>query len=134
MYYFGKNSAARLLECHPDLQALFNEVIKHLNCAVLVGHRGEREQNQAFYEGRSKLTYPFSKHNKKPSRAVDVVPWHADSPHIRWDDKERFYHFGGFVTGTATEMGIIIRWGGDWDRDGELRDQNFFDLAHFELV
>ena len=134
MFYFGRNSRNRLSECHPDLQELFNKVIRHLNCAVLTGRRGEQEQNQAFHEGRSKLAYPQSKHNKTPSLATDVVPWFKGPPHIRWDDREAFYFFGGFVLGVAAKMGIKIRWGGDWDRDGELHDQSFFDLPHFELI
>ncbi len=26
------------------------------------------------------------------------------------------------------------RWGGDWDRDGQLKDHRFIDYPHFELV
>lgn len=133
MAYFGKNSTKRLSECHPDLQLLFHEVIRHWNCAVLTGRRGEQEQNQTFREGRSKLKYPHSTHNKKPSRGADVIPWFPKPPHIRWNDREAFYCFGGFVLGIAAKMGIKIRWGGDWDRDEELHDQTFFDLPHFEL-
>ena len=135
MPYFGKNSTKRLNECHPDLQLLFREVIKHHNCAVLTGRREKEEQNRAVYEGRSKLKYPLSKHNRKPfSLAIDVVPWFEDFPHIHWNDREAFYFFGGFVLGTASKIGIKIRWGGDWDRDKDLHDQSFFDLPHFELI
>ena len=31
-------------------------------------------------------------------------------------------------------MGIDLRWGGDWDRDTEVRDNTFDDLVHFEIV
>ena len=134
MFYFGKNSKNRLSECHFNLQNIFNEVIKHYNCAVICGHRGEGEQDQAFHEGRTKLIYPNSKHNKKPSQAADVIPWFPNFPHIRWDDREAFYCFGGFVLGVAAKMEIEIRWGGDWDRDEDLHDQSFFDLPHFELI
>lgn len=134
MFYFGKTSTKKLSECHPDLQLLFREVIKYYNCSVITGRRGEKEQDQAFSEGRSQIEYPLSKHNFFPSRASDVIPWFEDSPHIRWNDREAFYHFGGFVRGTASKMGIKIRWGGDWDRDRDLHDQNFFDLPHFELI
>lgn len=133
MSQFGKNSRKRLSECHSDLQRLFNGVVRHYNCAVLVGYRGQIDQDRAFHEGRSQLRYPQSKHNKEPSQAADVVPWFEHPPHIRWNDKEGFYCFGGFVLGVAAEMGINIRWGGDWDQDGELHDQTFFDLSHFEL-
>lgn len=44
----------------------------------------------------------------------------------------RWYYFGGFVLGTAEEMNIDIRWGGDWDGDRSLEDQSFHDLPHFE--
>lgn len=134
MPYFGENSRNKLSECNPHLQDVFNEVIRHQNCAVLVGYRGKEEQNQAFCENRSKLRYSQSWHNKKPfSLAADVVPWFKDYPHIRWEDRERFYCFGGFVLGIAAKMEIGIRWGGDWDQDGDLHDQSFFDLPHFEL-
>jgi peptidoglycan L-alanyl-D-glutamate endopeptidase CwlK len=27
-----------------------------------------------------------------------------------------------------------MRWGGDWDGDGDTKDERFFDGPHFELV
>jgi len=27
-----------------------------------------------------------------------------------------------------------VRWGGDWDRDTELKDNRFMDLVHIELI
>ena len=40
----------------------------------------------------------------------------------------------GYIQATADKLGIKIRWGGDWDSDGDLDDQTFMDLGHFELV
>jgi peptidoglycan LD-endopeptidase CwlK len=34
----------------------------------------------------------------------------------------------------AKELGIKVRWGNDWDMDGDLNDQKFIDSPHFELV
>ena len=45
----------------------------------------------------------------------------------------RWYYFGGFVLGTAEELGIDIRWGGDWNSNRKLEDQTFHDLPHFEV-
>lgn len=129
MYRFSKRSQTNLHECHEDLQRLFYEVINHYDCAIIKGHRGRQEQNEAYASGRSKLKFPESKHNKKPSLAVDAVPYPID-----WMDMDRFYYFGGFVKGIAAAMGIKIRWGGDWDGDNSFRDQTFHDLPHFELV
>lgn len=126
---FGKSSQENLKQSHTDLQRLFNEVIKYYDCTVICGHRDKESQNKAVLEGKSKLKYPQSKHNSMPSMAVDVVPYPID-----WNNLKRFYHFGGFVLGLAAQMGINIRWGGDWDKDYDITDEKFIDLPHFELV
>ena len=41
---------------------------------------------------------------------------------------------GGMIKGIAKEKGIKIRWGGDWDSDGEVLDQTFMDLVHIEVL
>ena len=125
---FGKTSKRRLATCDDGLQNLFYEVVKYFDCSIIIGHRGEKDQNKAFDEGKSKVRYPKGKHNSNPSTAVDVAPYPID-----WDDKDRFIYFGGFVKGVALEMGIPLRWGGDWDNDTQLKDQKFNDLVHFEL-
>jgi len=130
---FGQASKNNLSTAHPDLQRLFNEVVKNYDCTVMCGHRNEEDQNKAFHEGRSKVQWPNGKHNKLPSEAVDVAPWFVEAPHIRWEDKEKFYHFAGYVQAVADQLKIKIRWGGNWDSDDELHDQTFFDLPHFEL-
>ena len=125
---FGLTSTAALDTAHPDLQRLFREVIKHIDCKVLEGHRDKVAQDAAVAAGKSKTKWPTSKHNKSPSHAVDVVPYPID-----WSNTARFYHFAGFVKGLAATMGIGIRWGGDWDSDYDFGDQTFDDLPHFEL-
>jgi len=60
---------------------------------------------------------------------VDVAPYP-----IQWKDRERFHYMGGIVRGVASQMGVKVRWGGDWDSDGEIKDNNFDDLVHIELV
>ena len=125
---FSQKSLDKLNTCHPDLQRLFDEVVKDFDCTVLDGHRDKQRQNQMVADGKSKVIYPNGKHNKEPSEAVDVAPFPVD-----WNDRERFYYFGGFVKGVASRLGIPIRWGGDWDSDNVLDDQTFDDLPHFEL-
>ena len=129
MPQFGKTSIEKLSTCHPDLQMLFGEVIKHYDCVILDGYRSNEEQQKLFKQGKSKLQAGSSKHNQSPSLAADVAPWPLD-----WKDKNRFYHFAGKVQGIAQMLNIKIRWGGDWDSDNDLKDQNFYDLPHFELA
>lgn len=128
-YKYGRKSKKNLSECHPDLQEIFNEVIKVIDCSIIEGHRTKEEQNKAYDKGFSKLRFPKSKHNKKPSLAIDVVPYPVD-----WNDSKRFALLAGIVKGIAQSKGIKIRWGGDWNGNNDLSDEHFFDLPHFELV
>lgn len=127
---FGTRSRRRLSTCHPDLQRLFNAVVKHFDCIILEGHRGKYRQNKLFDQGDSEVRFPDGRHNKKPSKGIDAAPW----PIPDWEDLKSFYYFSGVVRGIARSMGIRIRWGGDWDSDNDLNDQTFNDLIHFELL
>ena len=126
---FGRKSRERLATCDKRLQDVFNEVIKEVDCSILEGHRDERRQDKLYEEKKTKVRYPMGRHNSKPSRAVDVVPYPVD-----WKDRERFHLFAGFVIGVAHRMGITLRWGGDWNMNFKVSDNNFDDFPHFELV
>ena len=126
---FSERSRRNLSQCDERLQRVFNEVIKHFDCTVITGHRSKVEQNIAFRAGKSKLRFPQSKHNRMPSLAADVMPYPID-----WNDRERMTLFAGRVLGIAQMMGVTLRWGGDWDRDTEVKDNRFDDLVHFEIV
>ena len=64
---FSKRSADNLSTATPNIQMVFNEVVKKFNCSVVAGHRGEAKQNRLFVIGRSQVKYPESKHNSIPS-------------------------------------------------------------------
>ena len=34
----------------------------------------------------------------------------------------------------AKELGVAIRWGGDWNMNGDSKDEKFYDGPHFELL
>ena len=129
MFKFGKKSRERLATCDERLQRVFNEVINYVDCSVLEGHRGEERQEKLFKDGKTKVHYPNGRHNASPSRAVDVVPYPVD-----WDDRERFHLFAGVVLGIAYSMDIALRWGGDWNQNFEVDDNQFDDFPHFELI
>ena len=125
---FGRKSRERLNTCDSKLKQVFNEVIKHVDCSVLEGHREKDRQNKLYEEGKTKVKYPNGRHNRQPSSAVDVTPYPVD-----WEDRERQTLFAGFVIGVASQMGINLRWGGDWDQDFQVVDNRFDDFPHFEL-
>lgn len=133
---FGKVSRGNLAEAHPELQRLLNEVIKHYDCSVICGSRTLAQQRMLVAKGASRTlnSRHIPREGEDFCRAVDVITWRAtDNPHVSWNDHKSHRFFGGFVKGIASQMGITIRWGGDWDSDNDFRDQSFNDLVHFEI-
>lgn len=140
---FSKQSLEKLFTCDHRLQLVFLEVVKYFDCIILAGHRGKEQQDMLYSQGKTKLKFPYSKHNREPSLAVDVAPYPLIWPVLKqttdseWrkylKDVARFYAFGGFVLGVASQLNIKLRWGGDWDGDWRFDDQRFDDLVHFEL-
>ena len=125
---YSNKSKERLASCDERLQDVFNEVIKYVDCSILEGHRSKERQNKLYDENRTKVKYPNGRHNSSPSKAVDVTPYPVD-----WEDRERQPLFAGFVLGLARNMGIRLRWGGDWDMDFQVMDNRFDDFPHFEV-
>ena len=130
---YSKRSKDRLATCDQRLQDVFNEVIKHVDCSILEGHRSKERQNKLYDEKRTKVKYPNGRHNSNPSKAVDVTPYP-----VKWEDRERQTFFAGFVLGIARSMGINLRWGGNWDmykENGkwEVAANRFDDFPHFEI-
>lgn len=148
---YSVKSEEQLDTCAGPLQRLFHEVIRFWDNKILEGKRSLEQQRENVEKGVSKTMH--SKHvfpAAEPSLAVDVVPYPLKWPQLdlvkqlKGSDQKalwreikdlcRFYYFSGYVLGTADQMGIKIRHGGDWDGDRDIHDQNFDDLPHFELV
>lgn len=131
------SSREKLKQCHPLLQDLVNKASKFIPLVVVCGFRGESEQNKAYEEGKSKVKFPDSKHNKQPSLAVDLAILSYGNK-ICWTNDDQFRFLGGVLTGiyyqnveTFNFFGFKLRWGGDWDGDFDASD---WDPGHFELV
>lgn len=140
MSRYSKTSAKRLASCHPDLQLIFNVVIGYVDCSIFCGHRKEKAQNEAFFNGFSQLAWPESKHNKFPSMATDAGPYFIELKNTDWEDQLAFAKFAGVVQVITVQLlkenkiSHRVRWGGDWDSDGRSSDERFHDLPHFELI
>lgn len=102
-----------------------------MDISLISGFRRQAEQDLLFRSGLSKLRWPDSRHNTNPSQAVDLQPY----PYPSYDPK--LWGALGYIAGRAyriaVEEGFEIRWGGDWDGDGEMTDQEFDDLFHIEI-
>jgi peptidoglycan LD-endopeptidase CwlK len=142
MNRFGKTSRARLATCHKDLQLVLNTAIKYspVDFGIAEGHRPVEKQLEYFNAGKSKIdgVTKKGKHNYIPSMAVDIYAFVNGK--AEWNN-ETLSYMAGLIQGIAKmlfsegKISHSIRWGGNWDRDGEiLFDQKFDDLPHLELI
>lgn len=134
MAKFGNHSLEQLATCHPNLQKVLTEAIKYFDFRVEEGFRGQAAQHRAFLEGNSKLDWPHGNHNKTPSTAADCYPFPVDFSENP-KNLQRFCVMAGVIHAVAQQLGIKIRWGGDWNQNWDMRDEpNFRDLPHIELA
>ncbi len=133
MNKFGTQSMEALETAHATLRTVAHKVLEVKDHSVLVGHRSEIEQDAGFNASpqTTRLKWPEGKHNSFPSMAIDVqtYPRPADEQDLR---EEQMYLLGLYV-GVAKYMGVELRTGADWDRDGEISDNGWDDLFHVEL-
>ena len=121
---FGKRSKERLRGVDTRLVNVLNELIKIMDVTIIEGLRSKQRQEILLKEGKTKTK--FSKHIE--GKAVDLAPYPID-----WEDRDRFHYMGGMIRGIAKQLNINVRWGGDWDSDGETKDNRFDDLVHVEI-
>lgn len=141
-YLFGARSTAELETCHQDLQRVAHRALGYgvMDFSVTDGRRTTEEQIKLHRQGRSTLdgVTRKSKHQVDPpelSRAMDLMPYPGVVNGVSvWKDKQRFSVLAGLILAAAAEEGIAIRWGGDWDGDGNNVDSDLHDMPHFELV
>lgn len=132
---FGTKSRSILATVDPRLVEIMEKVVIHRDITIISGKRDKAEQDDLVRRGLSKTRYPHSKHNQSAigsdkSLAVDIAPYP-----IRWKDTNEFIYVAGMVMQVANDLGHKVRWGGNWDQDDDIiDDQTFQDLGHFELV
>lgn len=155
MYKLGNKSNLNLKTCNSDLQLVIKESIKisEVDFSVVQGSRTVEQQQEYFDNNKSNVNpkaystleelFKKGKHLtdddiRKLSDAVDLCAYVNGK--ANWEDRYLCY-IGGVVTSTAKRLyleGRIkkeIRWGGNWDRDGEIiTDQRLKDLPHYESI
>jgi len=138
-YALGAKSKERLEGVHPDLVNVVEMAIllTKQDFMVLEGVRTPERQAELYAQGRTKpgqkVTWTLkSNHFKNPhtgyGHAVDLVPFPVDWSHKKLDVVSKA------MFAAADTLGVEIRWGADWDRDGLPREKGESDSPHFELV
>lgn len=139
-YALGSKSRERLQGVHPKLVEVVEMAIEltHQDFMVLEGVRTPARQKELYAQGRNgdkrpKVTWTLnSNHFINPKtgygHAVDLVPFPVDWSHKKLDVVAKA------MFAAADTLGVEIRWGADWDRDGKPREKGESDSPHFELV
>ena len=144
---FSEKSWAELKTCHSDLQKIAIETRKTcpVDFSINEGARSFEKQLEYFLAGNTTLDprvpsqLASAKHIRTPSEAFDIRIYVPGFPDLAYN----FSHLA-FVAGwmmataeklyAAGETKHLLTWGGNWDNDGILlEDQNFDDQPHFEL-
>ena len=150
-YILSKLSLSRLVGLNANLEAVVKRAIEITEQDFMVVE-GVRSKEQCFVnygKGRTaaqctakgvpaqyakpklaKVTWlnnPLSSKHVS-GHAVDLVPYPVD-----WNDLSKFDQMAQAMFAAAKELGVSIRWGADWDNDGNYREKGEYDSPHFEL-
>ena len=138
----GQRSLSRLEGVHPDLVRVVKraaEIAAPINdFKVLEGVRTPARQKELYAQGRTKpgpkVTWTLNSNHFVNAvtgygHAVDLAPYPID-----WGNISRFDRLATIMFAAADKEGVRIRWGADWDMDGNPRERGESDSPHFELV
>lgn len=109
----------KLTQAHQDLSQWFRIKVKplHQDCHISWSYRGKQDQETAFLDGKTKLHYPNSDHNKVDaaglpcSRALDFFELDYNGQ-ARWA-------WGYFKKISDENIGEPVFWGGHYPHLGD---------------
>jgi peptidoglycan L-alanyl-D-glutamate endopeptidase CwlK len=132
-YRFSMTSLAARAKLHPSLRACVDIAIQTVDFKILDATRGKAAQERAFALGHSDVHFGNSAHNYIPAVAVDLFPAPYSWDTKRADVRDGFKRLADAMLSAGQRLGVPLRWGGDWDRDGKQNSVGLIDLPHFEL-
>jgi len=127
MFTFSERSLNNLKGVHPKLVAVVKRALEitPIDFTVLEGVRSQARQDELWAQGRTKpgqvVTWVQSSgtHGIQADgygHAVDLAPYPID-----WNDYNRFDGLANVMFAAAKELGVTLRWGGNWDMDADPR-------------
>jgi len=99
--------------------------------AYMGGMRTAEEQNQLFKQGASQCDGYLKLSKHQSGLAVDLNVFVGNT---MVSNKEMLCVIAGVMFSCASERGIKLRWGLDWNMNGDIRDNKFNDMFHFERI
>ena len=117
----------KLIAAHPDLAEWFRTKVKplHQDCHISWSWRGKEDQEKAFLDGKSKLHFPLSMHNKSDDQG-NMCAMALDFFELDYNGQARWaWKFFKTISDEADLAGDPIVWGGTWS--------HLSDADHFQL-
>ena len=132
-FKLGKTSLALLQGVDETLVNVVKRAIEisEVDFTVLEGVRTLERQRELYAQGRTapgKIVTWTMKSKHIEGKAVDLVPYPLD-----WNDLEKFNKIKDAMFKAAKEQDVNLRWGADWDQDGNYREKGETDSPHFEI-
>jgi peptidoglycan L-alanyl-D-glutamate endopeptidase CwlK len=133
-------SEQRLRGVDPRLAAVVRDAALRLPAGprfiVVEGLRTKERQAQLYAQGRTApgpvVTWTMqSKH--LDGLAVDLAPLASDGS-IDWKNTAAFDSIARAMREAADALSYGIRWGADWNQNGDPREKGETDSPHFELT
>lgn len=119
-FTFSARSLAAMTDVHPDLVKVAHRALELTTVDFLVteGRRSVARQKELVAQGASRTMQ--SRH--LTGHAIDVAAYQSGK--VNWN-LEAMREIAKAFKAAAAELGIPIKWGGDW--------KTFKDTPHFEL-
>lgn len=146
-FSFGDRSRNNLKGVHPKLVQVCERALEiseksesPVDFFINEGVRTPARQKELYAQGRTKpgpkVTWTLNSNHFVNARtgfghAIDAYPFPYNPNHKNIVKQQRF--IAKCFLQAADELDIPIRWGADWDRDGNFGERGEGDSPHFEL-
>lgn len=145
---------------HPDLQKVIDVALEKcvVDMTLYEGYRPPEVQFEYYKKGRRYDDDTHSwvvvnrkavitnidgykvkgNHNYNPSHAVDLRAYVPGKEQLTWDHVHLTYIAATLITIAEFlyekgEITHLLRWGNNWDLDGDLSDNKLVDMPHLEI-
>ena len=135
MYKLSKRSLRNLEGVHPLLVNIVHRALElsDIDFTVIEGLRTIEKQKEYVAKGASKTMKSYHLKQKDGyGHAVDIYPYYNSSVQVNAPLSE-FKKIANAMMKAGNEYDVIITWGADWDRDGNIKEHSFIDSPHYQI-
>jgi peptidoglycan L-alanyl-D-glutamate endopeptidase CwlK len=139
----GEFTGVHALLVDKALQLVNKAYNQGIRIAVTSGYRSLEEQAEKYGQGRKSYIYDGKEYgdprspkvsNAKPGTSFHNFGLAFDVTVFDINKKPLFNDYAAYVKVGKIGQELGLTWGADWDGDGDLKDEKFTDLPHFQYT